>query len=109
MLDFHTVDITGITRRLPSLKNICLGIKQESSSWHSLCYLCFRLMLSLLQARTVNLCRIAAYFETVALVESSYRRIKRFFQWDDFSCLQLIPKSASNFLLRTFSDPAVMR
>ena len=37
-------------------------------------------MLSLLQARSVNLCRVAEHFETASLVKSSYRRIKRYFQ-----------------------------
>ena len=46
-------------------------------------------MLSLLQARSVNLCRVAEHFETTSLVESSYRRIKRFFQWDGFCCEKL--------------------
>ena len=46
-------------------------------------------ILSLFQDRTVNLCRVAEHFEAVVLVDSSYLRIKRFFQWSDFCSLQL--------------------
>ena len=41
-------------------------------------------ILSLLKARSVNLCRIAEYFQTLAKKESSYRRVKRFFKLYSF-------------------------
>ena len=46
-------------------------------------------ILSLLKARSVNLCRIAEYFQTPAKKESSYRRIKRFFKLYSFCFTQL--------------------
>ena len=46
-------------------------------------------MLSLLQARSVNLCRVAEHFDTASLTDSSYRRIKRFFQWEGLFLQQL--------------------
>ena len=44
-------------------------------------------MLSLLRARSTNLYRVAENFQSSALTESSYRRIKRFF-WGYEVCLE---------------------
>lgn len=63
---------------------------KEHLPWHQARIIFMaQFMLSLLQARSVNLYRIAEHFQTYALTESSYRRIKRFFQKYDFSHLQL--------------------
>lgn len=63
---------------------------KEHLPWHQARVIFMaQFMLSLLQARSVNLCRIAEHFETASLVESSRRRIKRFFHWRGFCFLQL--------------------
>lgn len=54
-------------------------------------------MLSLLRARSTNLYRVAENFQSTALTESSYRRIKRFF-WGYEVCLKQIGKLILHWL-----------
>lgn len=58
--------------------------------WYQARIICLaQMMLSLLQARSTNLYRVAENFQTSAKTESSYRRIKRFFAGYTFCYEQL--------------------
>ena len=63
---------------------------KEHLPWHQarIIFLA-QFMLSLIRARSANLYRIAEHFQSSALTESSYRRIKRFFHGYGFCQQQL--------------------